>query len=46
MTNILFFITLFFSAAFVAAVILGKASKDEPLDNCGPLEKHETFWHK
>jgi len=32
-------------AALVLGIVLGKASKDEPLHKT-PLEDHETFWHK
>jgi hypothetical protein len=48
MTDLAFCILLIFSCAFVAAVILGKASKDEPLRKEPPIEldEYETFWIK
>lgn len=48
MTDLLFYITLAFSCSFLLAVILGKASKDEPLRKEPPIEldEYEDFWIK
>lgn len=48
MKNAAFIVVGISVLAFLFALLFGKSSIDEPLEEgkCGELENHETFWHK